>query len=46
LPFEELRKLSDITERARAAGDQPNFSHLIREGLPGAERVPPGRNSD
>jgi hypothetical protein len=38
LPFEELRSRSEITERARAAGDDPAFSSLIREGLPGADR--------
>jgi len=36
LPFEELRRASDITERAKAAGDDPSFSERIREGLPGA----------
>ena len=35
LPFEELRRISAITEKARAAGDSPNFSRRIREGLPG-----------
>jgi hypothetical protein len=39
LPFEELRRISDITERARAAADDPDFSRLIREGLPGADRL-------
>ena len=34
LPFEELRRRSDITARARAAGDRESFSALIREGLP------------
>jgi len=38
LPFEELRRISDITQRAQAAGDDPDFSRLIREGLPGADR--------
>jgi Domain of unknown function (DUF4105) len=36
LPFEELRRRSDVTEAARAAIDQPDFSARIREGLPGA----------
>jgi len=36
LPFVELRKRSNITERARAAGNSPDFSQRIREGLPGA----------
>jgi len=36
LPFAELRARSDITERARAAGDDAGFSQRIRVGLPGA----------
>jgi hypothetical protein len=35
LPFEELRQASEITQRAKAAGDDPSFSARIREGLPG-----------
>ena len=35
IPFAELRRRSDITARARAAGDRGDFSALIREGLPG-----------
>ncbi len=38
LPFEELRRQSDITARAQAAADDQAFSSLIREGLPGADR--------
>jgi len=38
LPFEELRRISDITRRAQAAEDDPDFSELIRVGLPGADR--------
>lgn len=34
LPFEELRRLSHINERARKAGTSPDFSQRIREGLP------------
>ena len=34
MPFAELRRRSDITARARAAGDSGAFSQLIREGLP------------
>jgi hypothetical protein len=34
LPFAELKQRSLIDARARAADDDPNFSHLIREGLP------------
>jgi hypothetical protein len=40
LPFEELRVLSDITERAQAAGTAPDFSTRIRVGLP----LRPGAN--
>ena len=35
LPFAELKARSLIDARARAANDSPNFSKLIREGLPG-----------
>ena len=35
LPFDELRRRSDITARARAAVKEPGFSALIRAGLPG-----------
>jgi Domain of unknown function (DUF4105) len=35
LPFLELKAKSLIDERARAAGDAPDFSNLIRVGLPG-----------
>ena len=35
LPFSELRRLSYIDYRARAADDDPTFSSLIRKGLPG-----------
>jgi hypothetical protein len=34
LPFAELRARSDITERAKAADQDPDFSQRIREGLP------------
>lgn len=34
LPFEELEKLSNIDARAKAAGDGPDFSAAIREGIP------------
>jgi hypothetical protein len=33
-PFPELKQLSDITERAKAADQDPAFSQRIREGLP------------
>lgn len=34
IPFEEARRRSNITERAKAADADPDFSHRIREGLP------------
>jgi len=38
LPFPELKKRSDITEKARAADDASDFSVRIRAGLPGQDR--------
>lgn len=35
LPFAELKKLSNINARARAADQAADFSKLIRQGLPG-----------
>ena len=35
IPFAELRARSNITEKAKAAGDSPDFSARIRQGLPG-----------
>jgi hypothetical protein len=35
LPFAELKRLSHINDRARAADGDPAFSIRIREGLPG-----------
>lgn len=34
MPFEEARRRSNITERAKAADADPDFSQRIREGLP------------
>ncbi|MCU0540182.1 MAG: hypothetical protein MUF46_09905 [Desulfobacterales bacterium] len=34
LPFEELRALSHINPKARAVGDDPEFSRKIRADLP------------
>ena len=34
LPFEELRERSDVTEAARAAAGDPEFSRLIRSDVP------------
>ncbi|MDJ0852987.1 MAG: DUF4105 domain-containing protein [Myxococcota bacterium] len=39
LPFEELRRRSAVSERARAADADPAFSRRIREGLPGWPRA-------
>jgi len=36
LPFPELKERSLINKRARAADKDPQFSRLIREGLPGS----------
>jgi hypothetical protein len=35
LPLEELKRRSNITERAKAAGDSADYSEQIRVGLPG-----------
>jgi hypothetical protein len=35
LPLPELRRRSEITEKAKAAGSAADFSRRIREGLPG-----------
>ncbi len=35
LPFEELRRRSLVNERAKAADRDPDYSRLIRKGLPG-----------
>jgi hypothetical protein len=37
LPFPELKKLSLINERAKAADKAANFSDMIRAGLPGMQ---------
>lgn len=34
IPFAELRKLSYVNPKARALGDDPEFSRKLREGLP------------
>jgi len=39
LPFPELKKRSLINERAKGLDKSPDFSHLIRVGLPGMELV-------
>lgn len=40
LPFAELKKLSYINPKAKAADKDPDFSQLIRVGLPGMEVNP------
>jgi hypothetical protein len=35
LPFADFRSRSNITEKAKAADDSPDFSTRIRQGLPG-----------
>jgi hypothetical protein len=37
---EELRRAGRITERARAADADPQFSLAIRRGVPGMEAAP------
>ena len=41
LPFAELKKLSNINSRAKAANQAADFSQQIRKGLPGFEEAPP-----
>jgi Domain of unknown function (DUF4105) len=36
IPFDQLRNRSNITEKAKAADDSPDFSARIRQGLPEA----------
>ncbi len=40
LPFQELKKRSLINERAKGVDKSPEFSQLIRVGLPGTELKP------
>jgi hypothetical protein len=40
LPFDELKQKSLINERAIAAGNSPDFSKLIRQGMPGMDYMP------
>jgi hypothetical protein len=35
LPFAELKRISRVNEKAKAADQAPDFSERIREGLPG-----------
>jgi len=43
LPLDELKLRSRINDRARAAGDAPDFSARIRDGMPGMHWLPPER---
>jgi hypothetical protein len=40
LPFKELRERSLVNERAKGLDQSPDFSRLIRLGLPGKDRNP------
>lgn len=40
MPFNELKQRSIINEKARAAGQDPAFSKIIRQGLPGMDSPP------
>lgn len=42
LPFAELKEKSLVNEKAKAAGDDPEFSRRIREGLPAVQSGPKG----
>jgi hypothetical protein len=44
MPFDELRQISDITQRAKAVERDADFSTRIRDGLP--ERGEPTRRID
>jgi hypothetical protein len=39
LPFDALKKISRINDRALAAGNAPDFSAMIRQGMPGMEWI-------
>jgi hypothetical protein len=41
LPFDELKQISEITERAKAIEKDSDFSRGIRDGLPGYGRLNP-----
>jgi hypothetical protein len=40
LPFDELKQASRINDRARKADNSPEFSTIIRQGLPGMDWMP------
>jgi hypothetical protein len=46
LPFAELRVRSNITERAKLAGNSPDFSARVRDGLPGSHDAGPKKDEE
>ena len=40
LPFDQVKALAHVDERAQAAGSSPEFSRLIRAGTPSPSRAP------
>jgi len=38
LPFEDLKREGYVNPKARAIGDRPDFSVMLRKGVPGTER--------
>lgn len=40
LPFDELKQISRINDRAVSADELSNFSAIIRQGMPGMNRIP------
>lgn len=46
LPFAELQVRSNITERAKLAGDSADFSARIRDGLPGSHDAGPKKDEE
>ncbi len=46
LPFEELKRLSRINDRAMSAGDSEDFSDKIRAGMPGMDWVPSNNETE
>jgi hypothetical protein len=40
IPFEELKKRGHVNIRAHEAGNSPEFSRIIRKGLPTSQQTP------
>ena len=40
LPFDELKQVSRINDRAQKADNSPDFSTIIRQGIPGMDHMP------